>query len=488
MISIKLFHFHPSLPPVRPAARLARLVLTLMLIGIVVPGMETLQAQPATGTQATETQQKPAKSQLSPASLSGPLKIVKLLWSSNADNAAKTLTRSISIAVARRELEPLREALHGLQPQTEAVLAAEDVSDVRYAPSLAAAMLAGSLAEPTATIERALHDVANLDQRQTLWQIWLLTDAQATEGYFVSQLTATQADDPPQANAQGAPNQHAAATRQPQADEWTSRLISDALSIHRDWAGPVLLEHWSQLRPAAALAAIEPLTSSAQSMELLLAAVEQGNVPKDLINTNQLRKWLSSDNSELILRIESIWGTVRIEDDVARQRLVAQTLDELAQGAHGSASRGGLVFDRVCSQCHALHGRGFEVGPNIAGNGRGNLQQLVSNILDPSLVIGEAFQAKTVLTVDGEVVAGLVIAENDRYLKLKVQGGKEVEFDKADLEQVKSSTKSLMPEGVESQMQPQELFDLLAYLCLLKPPSDPENEFIPGTPAGFVEP
>ncbi len=482
MTLIKLFRLRRSQLQGRPDASFTRLVPTLLLVGLVVAGMETVQGQVATGTQA-----KPAKSQSSSASLSGPLKIVKLLWTSNAENAAKTLTRSITVAVARRELEPLRVALQELQPQTRAVLATGNLNDPRYAPSLAAAMLDGSLANSTVTIEQALLDIASLDQRQMLWQVWLLTNARATEDFFVSQLTDSQADHPSPIEAQSARARQSSATGESQADEWTSRLISDALAIHREWASPTLLEHWAQLRPSAALAAIEPLTSNAQSMELLLDAVEQANVPKDLINTNQLRKWLSSNNTQLISRIESIWGTVRAEDDVARQGLVAQTLDELKLGARGSASRGALVFDRVCSQCHALHGRGFEVGPNIAGNGRGNLQQLVSNILDPSLVIGEAFQAKTVLTVDGEVVAGLVVAENDRYLKLKVQGGKIVEFDFADIEQVKTSSKSLMPEGVETQMQPQELFDLLAYLCLLNPPNSPENEFIPGTPAGFVE-
>jgi putative heme-binding domain-containing protein len=168
--------------------------------------------------------------------------------------------------------------------------------------------------------------------------------------------------------------------------------------------------------------------------------------------------------------------------------LVATTLSEISSGAMGSVEAGGKVFQRVCSQCHVLHGRGFEVGPNIVGNGRGSLQQLVSNILDPSLVIGEAFQAKTILTTDGEVATGLVAGESERYLKLKIQGGKILEFDKDDIEQIKASTQSLMPEGLESQLQRQELYDLLAYLCMLLPPGTEPNELIPGVPAGFVQP
>jgi putative heme-binding domain-containing protein len=188
-------------------------------------------------------------------------------------------------------------------------------------------------------------------------------------------------------------------------------------------------------------------------------------------------------------KIEAVWGKIRESDNAERQALVTETLALLRSGVTGSVARGDKVFERVCSQCHQLHGKGFEVGPNITGNGRGNLDQLVSNVLDPSLVIGEAFQAKLVLTYDGEVVSGLVAAEDERYLKIKVQGGKVVEFNKEeDIEQVQASSKSLMPEGIEAQLTQQELVDLFAYLSLLKPLGADDNELIPGTPDTLVAP
>ena len=447
-------------------------MLALVTLGFTLARAQTAApAEPAPTAPTAPTTAPEKNAPTTSTSLAGPLKIVQLLWASNPRNAATTLTRSISTCVARGELAPLREALRPLQQQTQAVISTDDLSDPRYAPALAAAMLAGTLEQPTIAMERALREAQSIDQRQMLWQLWLLIDAPATQDYFLAQVAGT--TEPADTS---------------QAERWTNILISSALSSHRNWASRALIEHWQQLSPAAALAAIEPLTSNAHSMGLLLDGIEHGNIPRDLINTNQLRKWLGSDNAALAARIKAIWGAVRVEDDAARQLLVTQILQQLNNGAHGSASRGSLVFDRVCSQCHALYGRGFEVGPNIAQNGRGNLQQLISNILDPSLVIGEAFQAKTVLTVDGQVLSGLVAAENDRYLSLKVQGGEIVEFDKQDIEQVKTSSKSLMPEGVESQMQPQELFDLLAYLCLLGPLDTADSELVPGTPTDFVQP
>jgi len=109
--------------------------------------------------------------------------------------------------------------------------------------------------------------------------------------------------------------------------------------------------------------------------------------------------------------------------------------------------------------------------------------------MDPRLVVGEAFQARTVLTVDGEVVTDCRAGESDRYLTIKLQGGKSVELDKdEDIELLKISEKSLMPEGIEEQINEQETLDLFAYLTLLKPLPSEENDLIPGTPETLVGP
>lgn len=406
------------------------------------------------------------------ASYRNPLKIAKLLWKANPQNAASTLAKSLSTALGREQLPAMKAALVDLQPQILAVIQADEYDDPRYAAALAAECItaddsAWAALRTRAVLPNALSEIADLEARRLVWQVWLATDLDTARAYFADKITQDQ-------NAN--------------RSQWQSILITEALARDRQATAQALLAGWSRLDNAVRLSAIEPLTADASSMLALLNEVKSGRISKDLINTNQLQKWLASGHKELGATIEAIWGKVRSTDDDARQQLVRQVLQKIADGAQGSAGRGSAVFDRVCSQCHVLHGRGFEVGPNIEGNGRGNLQQLASNVLDPSLVIGEAFQAKTVMTLDGQVVAGLLAGENERFLKLKLQGGKIVEFDRQDIDQVKSANKSLMPEGVESQMTEQELLDLLAYLSLLKPLGASDNELIPGVPNEFVLP
>ena len=94
-------------------------------------------------------------------------------------------------------------------------------------------------------------------------------------------------------------------------------------------------------------------------------------------------------------------------------------LRSFLQQTRGDATRGGQVFNKICGQCHRIHGAGQDVGPDITSNGRGSFEQLLSNVFDPSLVIGAAYQASTVITADGRILTGLVAEDNSQRIVLK---------------------------------------------------------------------
>jgi putative heme-binding domain-containing protein len=401
------------------------------------------------------------------SSLSGSIKIVKLLWKSNPKSAATTLAKSLAVALERDQQSELADALAPLKEQLEQSLASE--SDLRHGVSLAALAIVNNSDATTRQLLRSAIDKGESEHLELLVRTWFLIDAGTAFDFLSANLG--------------------------QASKSLPVIMQAALTTDRHRAASVILEQWHKIPRELQFSAIEPLSAQAATMLMLVEAVKAGVVNKELVNTNQLRKWQSSGNAQLTSAIESVWGRIRESDNEERQKLVQQRLKLLrgknSQGveSQGSVERGQLVFNRVCAQCHQLHGAGLEVGPSITNNGRGNLDQLVSNILDPSLVIGNAFQARTVLTVDGEVVAGLVVADDERFLRIKVQGGKVLEFDKSkDIEQVRVSEKSLMPDGLEEQMTEQEFIDLCALLCLVNAPTETDNELILGTPNNLVNP
>ncbi|HUE74279.1 MAG TPA: hypothetical protein VMP01_25585 [Pirellulaceae bacterium] len=227
--------------------------------------------------------------------------------------------------------------------------------------------------------------------------------------------------------------------------------------------------------------AIELLTQRAAWSKALVTQIAARRISTSALNVNQVRKLLSLGDKELAAEVTRHWGTIREGRDPAREQLVKQMRDMLAK-TPGDPHRGIAVFAKLCGQCHKFHGEGQEVGPDITASGRASYEQLLSNVFDPSLVIGASYQARSVRTFDGRAVTGLLVEDSEQRIVLKVQGGKEEVIARDDVEAMKVSELSLMPEGIEKQYTPQELADLFAYITLDKPPSDPSARRIPGTP------
>lgn len=262
------------------------------------------------------------------------------------------------------------------------------------------------------------------------------------------------------------------------------KLLSALGRLEKPEVGLMVLETYTDLENDLKPRAIELLTQRASWGKLLLGKIKAKQISSDHLNVNQIKKLLASGDPEIDQKVNEIWGAIRTERNQQREVVVNDMRRFLAQ-TPGDPHRGSLVFAKVCGQCHKIYGEGHEVGPDITGNGRGSFEQLLSNVFDPSLVIGEAYQARTVITLDGRVLSGLPAEDSEQRIVLKMQGGKTETIAREDVDQMQTSKLSLMPEGLESQLKPQELADLFAFLALDKSPKDPKARFIPGTPTAF---
>jgi len=254
-----------------------------------------------------------------------------------------------------------------------------------------------------------------------------------------------------------------------------------ALARHdAPWVAEVVLANYGTLEAELRPRAVELLTQRHAWAEKLIDAVARQEIPASALNVNQVRQLLVGADSSLTERVRKHWGAVRSNRDPQREQVIADMRSFLRR-TPGDAKAGQEVFHRVCGQCHKLHGAGQDVGPDITVNGRSSFEQLLSNVFDPSLVIGSAYQAHTVVTTDGRVLTGLLAEESPQRVVLKTQGGKREAIARADIEEVAISKLSLMPEELEKQLKPQELADLFAVLTLDKPYTDPAARKLPGS-------
>jgi putative heme-binding domain-containing protein len=243
----------------------------------------------------------------------------------------------------------------------------------------------------------------------------------------------------------------------------------------------VVLGTYAKLEPELKPKAIDLMTERPSWSKRLLGEIAAKKIAPSALNVNQVRKLLASKDKELVKQVTAVWGTLRTDRNPQREQVVAQMRD-LIRKTPGDAHRGVAVFKKVCAQCHKMYGDGVDVGPDITANGRSDFEQLLSNVFDPSLVIGAGYQATTVVSTAGQVLTGLVVEDSPQRVVLKVQGGELKTVPRGDIDELHVSKVSLMPEDLERQLQPQEIADLFAYITLDRPPDDPRARTIPGTP------
>lgn len=235
------------------------------------------------------------------------------------------------------------------------------------------------------------------------------------------------------------------------------------------------------LEPELKPAAIDLLAGREEWGVALLDAIAAQQIPAEALNVSQVRQLLASKNEEIATRVRETWGSLRSERNPEREQVIRHVRNLLGKQP-GDAEAGVAVFTRVCAECHRIHGAGKDVGPDLTLNGRNSYDQLLSNVLDPSLVVGVAYQARTVVTDDGRIFRGLVVEDSPERVVLKVQGGELETFLREEIDEMETSVLSLMPEGLERQLTERELVDLFAFLVLDRPPSDPQATRLPGAP------
>jgi putative membrane-bound dehydrogenase-like protein len=243
----------------------------------------------------------------------------------------------------------------------------------------------------------------------------------------------------------------------------------------------LVLAAYPKGEPEVRAAAVDLLSQRPDWGKKLLQAVADKKLPASALSVNQVRKLLASKDSDIARLVKEHWGTLREDRNPAREQVVKDMRD-LLKKTKGDPFAGAKVFQNVCAKCHKIHGEGQDVGPDLTGNGRSTFDQLLSNVFDPSLVIGNAYQAVTVTNKKGRTLTGLLVEDGKARVVLKTEGGKQEVVPRDEIDEMYVSKVSLMPEGLEKQLKPQELADLFAFLCLDRPPSDPMARKIPGAP------
>jgi putative heme-binding domain-containing protein len=121
------------------------------------------------------------------------------------------------------------------------------------------------------------------------------------------------------------------------------------------------------------------------------------------------------------------------------------------------------VFARTCQQCHTLYGTGANIGPDLTGSNRSDVEYLLSNIVDPSAIMAKEYQPTVFTTSDGRVITGIVSTENDKAVTVRT-ATETLVLPKDEIENRALSKTSMMPDDQLKQFTTHEILSLFAYL------------------------
>jgi putative heme-binding domain-containing protein len=232
-----------------------------------------------------------------------------------------------------------------------------------------------------------------------------------------------------------------------------------------------IVSHWQALTTAARRAILNACVRSRAGTDALVSAVEAEQIGLGELEPAVRFVLREQRDPELKRRVESI--LLPAHEEANRAQVVARF--EPFAGRSGDRTRGAAVFEKHCLACHMVQGRGQRVGPDLSGVGSRPKQSLLVDIFDPSRELAPNFAAYTLVTRAGQVLSGLIASETAAAVTLRRAEGAQDVVPRAQIEELRATGKSLMPEGLESVLSEDNVLDLLEFLA------QPDSRLFSGT-------
>ncbi len=230
-------------------------------------------------------------------------------------------------------------------------------------------------------------------------------------------------------------------------------------------ADRMLVRVYPRLSSAEKRDVLGTLAARTASARLLLEAIQAGSIPRADFTAELARQVANLGEPGLESLLSKVWGTVR-KSSAERLQTIARFKALLARKPTRTPDPvlGRAVFAKICQQCHTLFGEGGKIGPDITGSNRADRDYLLSNVLDPSAVVGKEYQAQVLALADGRVLTGLIKAEDDAVVTLAT-ATETITIPRADIENRKASDQSMMPDDLWKPLSEHEIRSLVEYLA-----------------------
>ena len=232
-----------------------------------------------------------------------------------------------------------------------------------------------------------------------------------------------------------------------------------SLRRQRDLRVPELVTSaWKSYMAAIRPELMDILLSRDEGIRAVLKATEQGQIALAEIPAASRQLLLKHSNEKIRARAEKLFP-----QNSNRKEVLAKFSTEVNK-LTGQVEKGAEIFSQTCASCHAFRGIGHSVGPDLMPLGDKSVDDFLVAILDPNAVIEPRFIQYNIETKDDRSLSGVITAETATGFTLVQPGGAREKLLRSDVSQMKASSLSLMPEGLEEGRSAQNFADLIAYI------------------------
>lgn len=202
----------------------------------------------------------------------------------------------------------------------------------------------------------------------------------------------------------------------------------------------------------------------------LVDAVDRGEITAASLPLDTVRRLTVHRDERLASLIQKHWGSVEGATSAEMQAMMEHYSTVLV--GPGDPYPGKKLYMQMCGKCHTLHAVGGKIGPDLTTYKRDDIRQMLIHIVNPSAEIREGFETQIAVTKDGRVVTGFLVEQDQQTVTLRSPDGQTVSLERAELEELNKSRKSLMPEGQLKELSDEQLRNLFAYLRSSQPLND----------------
>ncbi|HEV8290510.1 MAG TPA: c-type cytochrome, partial [Tepidisphaeraceae bacterium] len=227
--------------------------------------------------------------------------------------------------------------------------------------------------------------------------------------------------------------------------------------------GREIISQWKRLTPQVRSTALTALLKRPERCLGLLLALKSGEIQPSELNSSQLKFLREHPDPALARSARNILGKFAIRP---RQQVIDAFMPALE--ARGDFEKGKKIFLERCASCHRLGNDGFALGPDLVTVKNSGKEKLLVNIIDPNREVASQYSAWLVETKDGDSILGIIVNDTASSITLRQAYGLETVVLRNNIKKLKNQGQSLMPEGLEDGLKPQNIADLVEFITSLK--------------------